>query len=193
MAIAGLVLLGATGRGEVSAQATVPAQLGAPAPAQPPGGGGSDGLSPAGALRLGPVTKLPLPRYVSLRADEINVRRGPGLTYRMDWVFRREGLPVRIIGEHGDWRQIEDSDKASGWVYHSLLTGRRTVLVTAEVATLFRRPEADADVAAMAEQGVVAHLRECNRDWCEIDAGGAVGWVPKPVLWGVDPGELWPR
>ncbi|MEL6480550.1 MAG: SH3 domain-containing protein, partial [Pseudomonadota bacterium] len=142
---------------------------------------------------MGPVTNLPLPRYVSLRSNEINVRRGPGLEYRMDWVFRRAGLPVRVIGEYRDWRQIVDSDNASGWVYHSLLTGRRTVLVTAERARLLGHPETAAALMAEAESGVVADLRQCGRDWCEIEAGDVIGWVPKEALWGVDRGEIWPR
>lgn len=167
--------------------------LGAPQTLSAPAPPGSPGGSRSGAIGVGPVTNLPMPRYVSLRSDEINVRRGPGLEYRMDWVFRRAGLPVRVIGEYRDWRQIVDSDNASGWVYHSLLTGRRTVLVTAERARLLRAPETEAALRAEAEGGVVADLRQCGRDWCEIEASDVIGWVPKEVLWGVDRGEIWPR
>ncbi|MEM7499254.1 MAG: SH3 domain-containing protein [Pseudomonadota bacterium] len=167
--------------------------LASPSPLAPPEAPSSPGGSRSGNIGVGPVTNLPLPRYVSLRSDEINVRRGPGLEYRMDWVFRRAGLPVRVIGEYRDWRQIVDSDNASGWVYHSLLTGRRTVLVTAARARLLKAPEEDAPLRAEAESGVVADLRQCERHWCEIDAGDVVGWVPKEKLWGVDRGEIWPR
>jgi len=79
---------------------------------------------------VGPVTKLPMPRYVSLRSGEVNVRRGPGLNYRIDWVFQRTGLPVRIVDEYQNWRRVADSDDAGGWVFHALLTARRTALVT---------------------------------------------------------------
>jgi SH3-like domain-containing protein len=75
-------------------------------------------------VELGPETNLPLPRFVSLRGGKVNVRRGPGLEYRIDWVFQRSGLPVRVIDEYGNWRRIADSDDAGGWVYHALLTGR---------------------------------------------------------------------
>ncbi|MEM8818887.1 MAG: SH3 domain-containing protein [Pseudomonadota bacterium] len=168
--------------------------LQAPAPlSSPTSPAGPLGGSRAGGIGVGPVTNLPLPRYVSLRSDEINVRRGPGLEYRMDWVFRRSGLPVRVIGEHKDWRQIVDSDNASGWVYHSLLTGRRTVLVTTDMTRLLASAEPEASLRAEVEAGVVADLRQCSRSWCEIEAGEVVGWVPKSVLWGVDAGELWPR
>ena len=152
---------------------------------------------PAGAQQaetgqetLGPVTNLPLPRYVSLRSSEINVRRGPGLDYRKDWVFRRAGLPVRVVEEYGDWRRIVDRDDAGGWVFHAMLTGRRTVLVVEDRVTLRKEPAETAPATAVAEQGVVAILETCNPDWCEIQASGYSGWVRKASLWGIDPGEV---
>jgi SH3-like domain-containing protein len=65
----------------------------------------------------GPVTGLPLPRYVSLKASEANVRRGPSLTHRIDWVFKRRDMPLRITAEFGHWRRVEDRDGAGGWVH----------------------------------------------------------------------------
>jgi SH3-like domain-containing protein len=139
---------------------------------------------------LGPVTKLPLPRYVSLRASEINVRRGPGLDYRIDWMFQRAGLPVRIVDEYNHWRRIADSDNSGGWVYHALLTSHRTALVTGAEVTLREDPSDGAPPAARAEQGVVAKLRQCRPDWCELEADGHRGWVRKTEIWGVDPDEV---
>ena len=139
---------------------------------------------------VGEVTNLPVPRYVSLRSSEINVRRGPGLDYRKDWVFHRAGLPVRIIEEYGDWRRIVDKDDAGGWVYHAMLTGRRTVLITADDVALRSKPVDDALPVARAEQGVVARLHACTPDWCEIEAEGHEGWVRKTAIWGVDPAEI---
>ena len=141
---------------------------------------------------VGPVTNLPLPRYVSLRSGKVNVRRGPGQVYRIDWVFRRAGLPVRIVDEYGNWRRIVDSDNAGGWVYHALLSGRRTAVVTATMATMLVEPRPGAPVAAQAEQGVVAQLVQCKPDWCEIEAQDVSGWVPKEALWGVGRDETYP-
>ena len=138
----------------------------------------------------GEVTNLPVPRYVSLRSSEINVRRGPGLDYRKDWVFHRAGLPVRIIEEYGDWRRIVDKDDAGGWVYHAMLTGRRTVLVIEDGTVLHEEPTDAAPANARAEQGVVAHLESCNPHWCLIEADGYEGWVRKSAVWGVDPNEI---
>jgi SH3-like domain-containing protein len=144
---------------------------------------------PGSAQELGPETNLPLPRYVSLRANEVNVRRGPGLEYRVDWVFKRAGLPVKVIDEYRHWRRITDSDDAAGWVYHALLSSRRTALVTAQKATFRAEPDEAAAPVAYAEQGVVAHLEACRRDWCRVEAEGSEGWVPKSAIWGVDPQE----
>ena len=139
---------------------------------------------------VGPVTNLPLPRYVSLRSSEINVRRGPGLDYRKDWVFHRAGLPVRIVEEYGDWRRIVDKDDAGGWVYHAMLSGRRTVVVLEDGVVLRTDPTDAAPPTARAEQGVVARLHACQPDWCVIEADGYSGWVRKPSIWGVEPDEV---
>ncbi len=165
----------------LSAALAMALSAGAPAMAQQEAGLGAS---------LGEVTNLPVPRYVSLRSAEINVRRGPGLDYRKDWVFHRAGLPVRIIEEYGDWRRIVDKDDAGGWVYHAMLTGRRTVQVTAEEAVLRAGPAETAAPVARAEQGVVARLHACQPDWCEIEAEGHDGWVRKAAIWGVDNGEV---
>jgi SH3-like domain-containing protein len=157
--------------------------LAGPAPAQ-------EQVAQEQPVELGPETNLPLPRYVSLRAGEVNVRRGPGLDYRIDWVFQRSGLPVRIIDEYGNWRRIADSDDAGGWVYHALLTGRRMALVTAPEVTFRTEPVGTAPATAYAEQGVVAHLLQCRADWCEVEARGTEGWVPKSTIWGVEADEV---
>ena len=141
-------------------------------------------------IEMGPVTNLPLPRYVSLRSSEINVRRGPGLDYRKDWVFRQAGMPVRVIEEYGDWRRVVDKDDAGGWVYHAMITGRRTVLIIGDNVLFREKPTEIAAATAKAEQGVVARLRACAVDWCEVEAEGHRGWVPKGMIWGVDAEEI---
>ena len=148
------------------------------------------GAAAAAAQTLGPETNLPLPRYVSLRAAEVNVRRGPGLDYRIDWVFQRAGLPVRIVDEYGHWRKIADSDNAGGWVYHALLTSQRTAMVTEPEVTLREGPSEDTAATARARQGVVASLRRCQPEWCELQAEGYRGWVRKAAIWGADPSEV---
>ncbi len=146
--------------------------------------GGFTGM--AAASEVGPVTKLPIPRFVSLKASEGNVRRGPSLSHRIDWVFKHRNMPLEVTGEFGHWRRVRDRDGVGGWVHYSLLSGMRTVIVEEDMLPLMIKPDRTAPVNATVEMGVVARLGECKYDWCRITAGGYRGWVPKSALWGVD-------
>ncbi|MGK2741906.1 SH3 domain-containing protein [Tepidicaulis sp. LMO-SS28] len=138
----------------------------------------------------GPVTGLPLPRFVSLEPDTVNVRRGPSREHQVEWVYKRRGMPVEIIAEFDRWRRIRDVSGDTGWVYHSLLAGERTVLITGrEEIALYEEPQGGS-VVALAEPGVVAYLETCQRDQCQITVKGYTGWAARPALWGVYPGEM---
>ncbi|MDJ0820376.1 MAG: SH3 domain-containing protein [Paracoccaceae bacterium] len=138
----------------------------------------------------GPVTNLPLPRYVSMKAAEGNVRRGPSLTHRIDWIYTRRDMPLQITAEHGHWRRVQDRDGAGGWVHYSLLSGVRTVIVEQDMLELHARPDPRAQVTAKLALGVIARLGACELDWCRLTAGGYRGWAPKSALWGVKNSEL---
>jgi SH3-like domain-containing protein len=138
---------------------------------------------------VGCVTNLPLPRFVSLKGNEGNARRGPGLTHRIDWVFTRAGMPLIITAEYENWRRVEDQDGAGGWVHYSLLSGVRSALVTLDMAEFHDAPDGEAAVTVQAELGVVGRILECQPDWCRLTIGGEKGWVRKTALWGVQPDE----
>ena len=140
----------------------------------------------------GAVTNLPLPRYVTLKGSEGNARRGPGLTHRIDWVFTREGMPLKITAEYEHWRRVEDVDGAGGWVHYSLLSGVRSVLITKDMAQAFDGPDAKSEVVYQSELGVIGKLLQCVPDWCRVSVDGQKGWVPKTALWGVDKAEVYP-
>lgn len=144
----------------------------------------------AAAEDRGPVTNLPIPRFVSMKASEGNARRGPSLTHRIDWVYKRRDMPLIVTAEHGHWRRVEDRDGAGGWVHYSLLSGVRTVIVEQDMLQLKIRPDEGSPVSAMLELGVVARLGDCDPAWCRITAGGYKGWAPKTALWGVAPDEI---
>ena len=144
---------------------------------------------PPGARR-GPVTNLPLPRYVSLRAEKGNARRGPSLSHKIDWVFTRRGMPLQVTAEYGHWRRVHDRDGAGGWVHYALLSGIRTVLVQQDLLALHTRPDPASPVNAYAEAGVIARLGSCTLKMCRISAEGLGGWAEKSGLWGVDPEEI---
>ncbi|MFZ7090942.1 SH3 domain-containing protein [Primorskyibacter sp. 2E233] len=138
----------------------------------------------------GPVTNLPLPRFVSMKATEGNARRGPSLSHRIDWVYKRRGMPLEVTAEHGHWRRVRDRDGAGGWVHYSLLSGVRTVLVEQDMLQLHQRADPDSPVTAILELGVIAELGDCEMTACELTAGGYEGWAPKTALWGVKPDEI---
>ena len=146
------------------------------------------------ARKAGPSTGLPLPRFVSLKADEVNVRRGPGWDHAIAWVFRRAGLPVEVIAEFDVWRQVRDSEGATGWVVGSLLSGRRTVLVApweAEKGTIDMHEGASRSsrVSARLSPGVLGDVKECDGSWCRILIGGVSGYIAQDAVWGAYPGE----
>jgi len=145
------------------------------------------------ARKLGP-SGLPLPRFVSLKADEVNVRRGPGWDHAVAWVFRRIALPVEVIAEYDVWRQVRDSEGATGWVLGSLLSGRRTVLIAPwktdrRTIDLYAAAERAGDVKAKMVPGVLAEIESCDGKWCEVTAGSVAGFIGQELLWGVYPGE----
>lgn len=139
----------------------------------------------AGSRGLGP-SGLPLPRFASLAASEVNVRTGPSTDHPIRWVYTKSGLPVRIVEEFDVWRRIEDPDGETGWAHSSLLTVRRTVMVRGDRPQEMRRSaDPEARVVALAEPGVIADLLGCEGAWCRIEAQGERGWLPKTSLWGV--------
>lgn len=152
-------------------------------PAQP-------GVTP---VKLGP-SGLPIPRFVSLKADRVNVRRGPGKTHAIAWVFARQGLPVEIIAEFENWRQVRDSDGAEGWVFHGLLSGRRTAVVApwSKEETLPLRASAGYSAAAVVrvEPGVLGRIENCDGTWCRLRIAEYSGWIEQEALWGAYVGEI---
>jgi SH3-like domain-containing protein len=132
---------------------------------------------------------LPVPRYVSLKSDRVNVRIGPTKDNDVAWVYTRAGLPVEITAEFENWRRVRDSEGAEGWVYHSLLSGRRTAVVTMkhkdDLASLYENASNASAVTARLQAGVVAQVKKCDSHWCHIAGKGFDGWIEQQRLWGV--------
>lgn len=133
--------------------------------------------------------RLPVPRFVSLHADKVNLRTGPGDRYPIEWVLTRRDMPVKIVAEFEHWRRIRDYEGTEGWVHERMLEGKRDVVVIGIVRSLRRQPVTNAPVVARAEPGVVARLLECQGPWCRVDAGEAAGWLRRDEVWGVFPDE----
>lgn len=140
---------------------------------------------------IGSATQLPVPRFVSLRSDKVNVRAGPGFQYPVNWVYQRKGLPIEIIGEFDVWRQILAPDGGTGWVHEATIRARRGFYVTADQAALRTGPSAGAGVVAYLKQGVTGVLMRCNadNDYCKVATDHETGYLARSDFWGAFPGE----
>ncbi|MBL6078364.1 hypothetical protein JMJ56_10135 [Belnapia sp. T18] len=154
-----------------------------PAPAAPP---------PPPVPTVGSDTGRPLPRFAALGSNQVNLRIGPDLRFRIDWTYQRKDLPVQIIEEHQVWRRIRDPEGTEGWVQRPLLTSRRTFIVQGEERTLRRRPDEQAEAVAHLRPGVIGSLRRCEAGnaWCEARIGDHSGWIRRRDIWGVMPDEV---
>jgi SH3-like domain-containing protein len=141
------------------------------------------------------TTGLPVPRFVSLKSDKVNVRAGPQKEQDVAWVYNRSALPVEITAEFENWRRIRDWEGAEGWVYHSLLSGKRTALVSPqfkgkdELLSLRAKPDAASGTTAKLQHGVLGTVKKCQGGWCRLTGEGFDGWIEQTRLWGVYPEE----
>jgi SH3-like domain-containing protein len=136
---------------------------------------------------------LPVPRFVSLKVDRVNVRGGPDKDHDVSWIYTRVGWPVEITAEFENWRRIRDSDGSEGWVYHSLLSGKRMAAVQlkskTDLAPLHAKPDAQSAVTARLQSGVLGSVKHCTGSWCRLTGDGFDGWIEQQRLWGVYPDE----
>jgi len=153
----------------------------------------------AADIPAGKVSGLPVPRYVSLKTDRVNLREGPSKDHRTAWVFQRAGLPVEITAEYEVWRRIRDAGGTEGWVLHSLLSGRRTALVMpwaksgTEPLPLFDRQDEKGNVVAQLQPSVITSVKACKDGWCRVSIAqpgrDISGFIKQDRLWGVYPNE----
>ena len=134
-------------------------------------------------------TVVAVQRYVTLRANEVNLRVGPGEQFPIQWVYHRKGLPVQVIGASDVWRKIRDWQGTEGWVHERMITGTRGVIVRGAIRPLHSEPDPASDVVARAEPGVIAKLLECRGAWCKVETSDIKGWLGRNEVWGVDPDE----
>jgi SH3-like domain-containing protein len=143
---------------------------------------------------VGPATGLPVPRYVSLKSDHVNLREGPSKDHATKWIYQRAGLPVEITAEYETWRRIRDSEGSEGWVLHSLLSGKRSALIApwkkdAPPFPLRAEPQENSNIVAKLAPGVIASVKKCDGNWCRLKGDRYDGYMAQTLLWGVYPGE----
>jgi SH3-like domain-containing protein len=143
------------------------------------------------ALAASQDSRPPLPRFVSLRAPEANMRSGPGEQYPIKWTYQRPGVPLEVIREFHHWRQIRDWQGAEGWMHSSMLSSKRSVMVVGGIRTLRDQPDPQSGAAARVEGPVIGRLLSCQKsaDWCHVEFGGLKGWLRRADIWGVYDGE----
>ena len=143
--------------------------------------------------QLGPVSGLPMPRFVSLKPDKVNVRQGPSRDQTVAFIYQKANLPVEVIAEFENWRRIRDADGSEGWVLQNLLSGKRTALIAPWskqlTLPLLSSADAKANAVAMLQPGVQANIKSCTSNWCRISGDGFDGWIEESNLWGAYPGE----
>ena len=155
------------------------------------------GTEPAAADDLPGVT---MPKFFSLKSNPVNLRKGPGLQYPKVWIFRREGLPVEVLRVHERWREVRDSDGATGWILKTLISRRRTALVTPwllkekgdtrELTAMRRQARLRARLVAQLEPGTLVNLKSCDGRWCHVSVDTFRGYVEQVRLWGIYPKEV---
>jgi SH3-like domain-containing protein len=140
---------------------------------------------------------MPIPRFVTLRTNEINMRAGPSVNYPIEWVYVREGLPVEVTAEYDTWRRIRDIDGTEGWVHTSMLSGKRAIMVLGNaLQPVYAKADSTAEVVAQAEPFAIGSLDKCENAWCQITfpsgEGDIEGYMPKGSFWGAYADEVIP-
>ena len=128
---------------------------------------------------------LPVPRYVTLKPHEANLRAGPGLEYPVLWQYRTPKLPVRVDAEFGIWRKIVDHDGTAGWMHGSVLSLSRMALVKTDMAKIHNSPDSSSTVIALAERNALMELQSCPKSWCRVKAANVRGWIKRQAIWGL--------
>jgi SH3-like domain-containing protein len=152
-------------------------------------------VKPADNAHIGASTCLPIPRFVSLRADAVNLRVGPGDQYPISWVYHRAGLPVEVLREFDVWRLVIDSAGTEGWMHEATLIDTRHFVIDGQSpVTLFRSASDQSDPAAQLMPGVIGLIQRCDAgaDWCRVRVDHIGGWLQRSAFWGSFPGEAIP-
>ena len=139
-----------------------------------------------------PAAEAPkLPRFQSLRSNDVNLRAGPGVRYRIDWVYKRADLPVEVQREFEHWRLVRDADGIQGWMNQATLTSRRNFIVKGADAKLMDDPKDAAAPVAILRPGVIGRIKSCPKDsaWCHVQITGHSGYLRRTQFWGTLPNE----
>ncbi|MDE2597493.1 MAG: hypothetical protein KGL44_11505 [Sphingomonadales bacterium] len=126
-----------------------------------------------------------VPYWASIRAEEVNMRVGPGEDYRILWVYHRRLLPLKVLRMKEGWRFVQDPDGARGWMLARFLMRERGGYVTAgEPAAMHEKADPASRLLWRLRSGVTGKLGDCADNWCEFDVDGRKGYIAQARLWG---------
>ena len=131
-----------------------------------------------------------LPRFVSLKYDEVYMRKGPSRDHPIDWVYKTKNLPLKIVSEFENWRKVIDSEETIGWIHRSQLSNKRMILVTLEDLKIRNKPDINATVIAIAEIGALLNLERCDEKWCRLSHQDIKGWSSRDGFFGLIKNEI---
>ena len=130
-------------------------------------------------------------RYVSVRSEKAFLREGPTYQHRVLFIYKRKDYPLQVLSVYESWRRVRDADGTTGWMSQTNLSDVRTALVVGHGLAMLRSgPYVTSPIVAKAEPGVVAKLKACKPEFCQITVNGEKGWIDRSRIWGVDAGEL---
>ena len=140
---------------------------------------------------IGKETGLELPRYISIKSSEANIRVGPSKNYPIVIKYIQKGFPLKIIDEYEEWRRVEDHKKRIGWVHKSLISGNRTgIILSNDSKNIELFNTLDGNVVGEIGKGNIVKLEKCKIEWCLVSSGNFKGWIDKKYIWGVKEKEI---
>ena len=142
--------------------------------------------------KTGPVTGLEIPRFVSLKSDNVNLRIGPSTNYPIIQKYISQNLPIEIIDEFKMWRKTKDNEGTVGWLHKSLIQGDRFVLTGQNEnlnVNVYNRP--NGKIIGIIKKNNILFLSKCISSWCKISKNNLTGWLLKKNIWGVYENEFY--
>ena len=144
-----------------------------------------------GNANIGNETGLEIPRYVSLKSDDTNIRVGPSKNYPIEIKYIKKNYPLKVLDEYEEWRKVEDFNRNIGWIHKSLISGIRTgIVLSNDNKNIKLLNTLDGDVIGEIGNGNIVFLEKCKIDWCLVSIGNFEGWMDKKYIWGVKEKEI---
>ena len=140
---------------------------------------------------IGKETGLEIPRYVSLKSNDANIRVGPSKNYPIEIKYVKKNYPLKVLEEYEDWRKVEDFQKNFGWIHKSLISGIRTgIILSNENKTIKLLNTLNGNIIGEIGRGNIVYLEKCKIDWCLVSFGNYRGWIDKKNIWGIKEKEI---